>query len=158
MNIAALKTFLGEALVRIERHPEFAQKSTVGHRFHDDLSTFPTGTIPQFHYYAKLFDDKKVPQAKDAKFIGEFAPDVNELFFASVRADQAAPWSELAQNDNDVFHKLKLLTTKKYKVAMIWPDMTGDDQDRLKLTGPAQQSLRRFTFGPKGGHGSSDDF
>lgn len=157
MNQTVLTTFLQEGLDRIHNHPEFAQKSTVGHRFHSDLSKFPTGRIPQFHYYAKFFDDNTIPPAGGNKFIGEFAPDVNTLLFASIRADQAAPWSELSGADNDVFNKLQLLASKGYKMAMIWPDEKGAG-DRLKLSGPAQQSLRRFTFGPRGGHGSSDDF
>jgi hypothetical protein len=43
-----MRDFLGAACKRIE---SAGFESTVGHRFYDDLSNFPTGTKPQFHYY-----------------------------------------------------------------------------------------------------------
>ena len=143
-----LKAFLREGVDRIQNHPEFAQKSTVGHRFFDDLSRFATGAIPQFHYYAKFFDNNPIPQATGNNFIGEIAVSTNELYFASVRSDQAAPWPELKGSDSSdaVFQRLSLLAKKGYKLVFLWPDEKGAN-DKLKLSAAAQQSLRKFTTG-----------
>lgn len=152
MNKSDLVTFLNEALRRIESHPEFAEKSTVGHRFHSDLSSLPTGRLPQFHYYGKFFDDRSVPQATGNNFVGEIAVATNRLFFPQFRADQSAPWPELNGSDRTdaVFQRLQLLFAKKgYKVVLIWPDENDGSAhtDRVKLSVAAQQSLRKFTSG-----------
>ena len=158
MNDSDLKTFLQEGVDRIRNHPEFAQKSTVGHRFFEDLANFATGAMPQFHYYAKFSDPNPIPQATGNNFVGEIAVSANDLFFASLRSDQAAPWPELngADSTDAVFQRFSLLAKKGYKVALIWPDETGAG-DKLKLSGAAQQSLRRFTAGKAAG-GASDSF
>lgn len=80
MNRSDLKTFLQEGVDRIQNHSEFAQKSTVGHRFFGDLADFATGTLPQFHYYAKFFDPNPIPQATGGNFVGEIAVSTNDLF------------------------------------------------------------------------------
>lgn len=156
MNKSDVVTFLKEGLRRIESHPEFAEKSTVGHRFHNDLENevlfggLPTGKIPQFHYYGKFFDNDVVPPARGKKFVGEIAVGANTNFLPRFRADQAAPWPELqgADSTDTVFVRLKLLAKLGYKEAFIWPDekdLAGTD--RVKLSAAAQQSLRKFTSG-----------
>jgi hypothetical protein len=153
-----LVAFLNEALRRIESHPEFAEKSTVGHRFHDDLENevlfggLPTGKIPQFHYYGKFFDNDVVPKAKGKKFVGEIAVGANTLFAPRFRANQAAPWPELqgADASDTVFVRLKLLAKLGYKEAFIWPDEVDGPghTDRVKLSAAAQLSLKKFTGAP----------
>lgn len=170
LNSTHLEDFLNEGLDRIERHPEFKEKSTVGHRFHSDLKSerilkflggLPDGKIPQFHYYAKFFDDNEVPKPNGNKFIGEIAVGSNTLFFPAFRADQAAPWPELSLKaggdaTDTVFKRLRLLAQKGYKQVLVWPDEkdgeTPDGKprtatDRVKLSAAAQQSLRKFTLG-----------
>jgi len=161
MNSKHLEDFLNEGLARIESHPEFKEKSTVGHRFHSDLKSerllgilgLPTGKIPQFHYYAKFFDDNEVPSPRGNKFIGEIAVGANTLFFPQFRADQAAPWPELQTKGGDatdtVFKRLQLLAKKGYTLTLLWPDEKDGQAhtDRVKLSAAAQVSLRKFTSG-----------
>jgi hypothetical protein len=160
MNRDALVAFLREGLSRIEARPEFAEKSTVGHRFHSDLDSealirgLPTGKLPQFHYYGKFFDPDVVPPQKGKTFIGEIAVGANTLFAPRFRANQAAPWPELQGADatDSVFVRLKLLAKLGYKEVFLWPDEKDSDVpgrlDHVKMSPAARQSLQKFTSGP----------
>jgi hypothetical protein len=71
-----MRVFLEEGLDRIRKHKVF--RSTVGHRFVDDLAAFPTGTGRQFHYYPKdvlgvTVVDRTLPDFTTTRaFVGEF--------------------------------------------------------------------------------------
>jgi len=155
MNLDVLQTFLQEALARIEAHPEFALKSTVGHRYITDLDTLPTGKLRQFHYYAKTWadDPENIPDYATSKaFVGEFAADCNSLVLAGMRSHQGAPWPELKRRDLPAAHtvtrRLQLLSDKGYSLAMVWPpvgDGSGDATNRIKLDAVAQGSIERYT-------------
>ncbi len=160
MNRDALVAFLREGLDRIEARSEFAEKSTVGHRFHGDmdgeapLRGLPTGKIQQFHYYGKFFDSFVFPRPRGKKFLGEIAVGANTLSFPQFRADQAAPWPELSGADatDTVFVRLKHLAKLGYKEVFLWPDEKDGDVpgrlDHVKMSPAARQSLRKFTSGP----------
>lgn len=153
MNASVLRTFLQEALNRIEAHPEFVSKSTVGHRFITDLDTLPTGKLRQFHYYAKttLADDPaRIPNhATTNAFVGEFSPEFNGNLFDRIRSDPGASWPELDGRDRPalktVTRRLQLLADKGYTLAMVWPNLRGNEANRIKLDPVAQGSLERYT-------------
>jgi len=153
MNESVLKTFLQEALDRIEAHPEFAEKTTVGHRFITDLSRLPTGKLRQFHYYAKttLADDPTtIPDhATTNAFVGEFSPEFNGNLADRIRSDPGASWPEMHDRDRPAQHtvtrRLQLLADKGYTLAMVWPNLSGGPANRIKLDPIAQGSLERYT-------------
>jgi hypothetical protein len=160
MTEAQLTTFLREGLDRIERRNEFRNKSTVGHRFVGDLNTFPTGTLPQYHYYGKTApllggDPSSIPPRKDAKnaFIGEFSPEfaASKLYLDALNFEQGAPWPDCKGSDitDTVVERLKILTRQDYQLALVWPDK-GDraGTDDVKLSGEAKASIRHFTGAP----------
>jgi hypothetical protein len=160
MTEAQLTTFLREGLDRIERRNEFKNKSTVGHRFVGDLNKFPTGALPQYHYYGKTApllggDPSNIPprtQAKNA-FIGEFSPEfaANKLYLNALNFEQGAPWPDCKGSDirDTVVERLKILTRQDYQLALVWPDK-GDraGTDDVKLSGEAKASIRAFTGAP----------
>jgi hypothetical protein len=153
MNVSVLRTFLQEALDRIEAHSEFASKSTVGHRFIPDLNTLPTGKLRQFHYYAKTNvadDPTTIPDhATTNAFVGEFSPEFNGNLFDRIREDPGASWPELQDRDRPAQHtvtrRLQLLADKGYLLAMVWPNTGGGEANRIKLDPVAQGSLERYT-------------
>ena len=148
-----LKTFIQEALERIEAHPEFAQKSTVGHRFISDMDNLPTGKIRQFHYYAKTIvadDPSVIPDHKDTNaFVGEFSPEFNGNLADRIRSDPGASWPEMNDRDRPAEHtvtrRLQVLSDKNYTLAMVWPNLGGDADNHIKLDAVAQGSLERYT-------------
>ncbi|MGZ5090780.1 MAG: hypothetical protein ACXWCY_08840 [Burkholderiales bacterium] len=150
MNESVLRTFLQEALDRIEAHPEFAAKSTVGHRFIKDLGTLPTGKLRQFHYYAKttVADDPKIipDHATTNAFVGEFSPEFSGGLFEHI-SDGGASWPELNERDrrDTVVKRMKALADKGYTLAMIWPNVSDDGTNRIKLDPLAEGSLERYT-------------
>jgi hypothetical protein len=135
-------------------------ESTVGHRFLDDLkSTMPTGTKPQFHYYALTVsffargvpgDPPALPSFADLSgdprttgaFVGEFHSDPNRL------------WPDCNGTDTSLrtaaFERLSVLERKGYQLAFVWPDggPPGADQvDGLKLSPDTILSIKQFTRG-----------
>jgi hypothetical protein len=107
-------------------------KSTVGHRYWDDLSIYPTGDIPQFHYYAtKLgvppgyapiplqvsIDPKSIPKVSgnNRPILGEFA----------VQSANYSPWEVPDPDvpgflDRNTYERLKLLEAKGYQTVFLW--------------------------------------
>jgi hypothetical protein len=124
-----LSDFLAEAIQLIELNG-FA--STVGHRFFDDLSRLPTGSLPQYHYYAKTvtkagfsFGDPTSLspfKGEPPPFLGEFASD-------QASAEQSQPWPELAGKVETTLERLKLLESKGCQLCLIWPDLAGRNPD-----------------------------
>jgi hypothetical protein len=167
-----MNDFLGEAVQAIRAHG-FA--STVGHRFFRDIydeqsqtARFVTGTMPQFHYYAKhAFGFGDPPQIRDTPlftphpvksngsaasqtqprpFLGEFDSDLNRY---------GKPWPDLKADTT--LERLKLLAASGCELAVIWPDLGGDSfpdeqarvlkDDLIKLTQPTRKAIVAFTGG-----------
>jgi hypothetical protein len=142
-----MKDFLNSALNHIHA---LKFDSTVGHRFFSDLSKFPTGTHPQFHYYAHWImssDPKHLPDHPEA-FLGEFGSEHPNQHSGSI-ADE--PWADCNGADKDsnkiVFERLKVLARKGYKLALVWPDQKDDGTDSLKLSPNKRANLKQFTLG-----------
>ncbi|MFL6593230.1 MAG: hypothetical protein ACJ8GK_11075, partial [Luteimonas sp.] len=120
-----LSDFLTEAIQLIQLNG-FA--STVGHRFFDDLTRLPTGSLPQYHYYAK-----KVTKAglsfgdpdSIAPFKGEPAPFLGEFASDQASAEQSKPWPDLSGKTETTLERLKLLESKGCQLCLIWPDLAG---------------------------------
>jgi hypothetical protein len=153
-----MAVFISEALALIQ---SAGFESTVGHRFLDDLkSLMPTGTKPQFHYYAltvpfvakisipgdppsiPLFADLSADSRTKNAFVGEFHSDPNRL------------WPDCAGTDNSLrtaaFQRLSVLEKKGYKLAFIWPDGGPPDADKvdgLKISPDTILSIKQFTRG-----------
>jgi hypothetical protein len=150
VSVADMKSFLTDALQRIEA-ANFA--STVGHRYFTDLSIFPAGTAPQFHYYAKhplypgysdpeqikgqhLFSTNPIP------FLGELDSDLNV---------NGNPWPELGSGDTTLA-RLRILESEKCPLAMIWPDLPDNiplvaTKDIIKLADKTRTQVAAFTHG-----------
>jgi len=119
-----LTDFLTDALALVKA---FDLPSTVGHRFYYDIQNFPTGSLPQFHYYAKTVtvggfsvgDRTSVPtfSGNPPPFLGEFSSDKGS-------ADQNKPWPDLSGKDTTL-ERLKLLEAKGCQLCLIWPDLGG---------------------------------
>lgn len=152
VGIDVMATFIDDCLKVIQGD---GFQSTVGHRFLSDLTdTMPTGTMPQFHYYAgtslarRTFgvgDPDPIPKlselAGDSRtrnaFIGEFsaAPGGDKNQFGD--EEPGAVWPECRddsgnQLDQDraraSFERLAVLARKGYKLAFVWPDRS--DKER----------------------------
>lgn len=145
-------------------------KSTVGHRRLEDLNDFPTGDLPQFHYYANAGLVAKSVATDDPNPLPTFAelasnPRTANAFIGEISADKEGrgffdkgagrPWPELDGRDrvlkDAAFERLKLVARKGYRLAFLWPDRletsSETGRDELKLTADAVASVRRFTRG-----------
>jgi len=138
-----MSAFLAEGVKRIEA-AGFA--STVGHRFFDDLATFPTGNLRQYHYYAKtvagMGDPEPIPSFATANaMVGEI--------HAIYKSDETEAWPELTDDakSQTVYQRLRLLLEKGYEEVLVWPDVKDPPGDELKLSAEQQASLRRFATG-----------
>lgn len=167
-TVAIMKTFIQDCLNAIEGA---GFQSTVGHRRLADLSVLPTGTMPQFHYYALdaagtgllgIDDPDPIPTFSQLAqsprtvnaFVGEFSADKSGTDLLS--NGPGRPWPECNQRDLTVldasFERLKVLARKGYKLAFVWPDRSDNtpetkDNDEIKLTDDARSSIKRFTRG-----------
>lgn len=162
-----MSSFIKDCLKVIEAE---GFKSTVGHRLFKDLKRFPTGMLPQFHYYANRtilgrasgvedpdplpsFDDLAKDQRTANAFIGEFSADKEGSGFFD--KGQGRAWPECQGRDQTVadaaFERLKIIARKGYKLAFVWPDRPDgtreNDRDDLKLTAGAVASVAKFTLG-----------
>lgn len=166
-DVDIIRNFITDCLNAIE-----AEKfeTTVGHRLFKDLQRFPTGSMPQFHYYGNtgffarrlgIDDPAQLPTFEELSknkrtanaFIGEFSADKEGHGFFD--KGQGRRWPECKDRDNNVkdaaFERLKVLARKGYKLAFVWPDRVDgtreNDRDDLKLTPDAIASVQRFTLG-----------
>jgi hypothetical protein len=146
----AMVKFLEQALDQIHTA---GFKSTVGHRFYNDLTRYPTGDFKQFHYYAKnLLIDRDPDPLSPGLFQGSPKPIVGE--FDSDFNLHSNPWPALAGKDT-TYNRLQLLQNLGCELALIWPDRPSDDSDDavirrddpVKLQGPTREAIARFTGG-----------
>ncbi len=165
VNVAQVQAFLKDATARIEAA---GFKSTVGHRFFTDMTTFKAaGTRPQFHYYAKnsgnvshiemgvtslvglpsdppkikgshLFDLD--PIAKQRPFLGEFSSEID--------FELAEPWYTDFVLGGSTSDRLQLLESEGCELAMLWPDLPDSAvSDTIKLASSTRQAIVDFTKG-----------
>ena len=156
--------FLTDAIKRISKA---RMDSTVGHRYYADLARFPTGSIPQFHYYAenhwykpqyndpagidgkKLFDPVKItgiPEFGDRRvkpILGEFDSDFNP---------HGEPWPDLHGKKDSTYERLALLSQEGCDLSLIWPDLSDKltivvKGDVIKLREETRKMIRRYTKG-----------
>lgn len=149
VTVSQMKSFLTDALQRIEA-AKF--RSTVGHRYFDDLSVLPTGTDPQFHYYAEHpfpgysdppeIRDQSLFTINSGTFLGEFDSDLNV---------HSNPWPELNGGDTTLA-RLELLAGEDCPLALIWPDLADtiqavQEKDIIKLADKTRIEVAAFTHG-----------
>lgn len=135
--------------------------STVGHRFFSDLSEMPTGSLPQFHYYATkwpLSDPGTLPKATDAKgaFIGEFGSLIGQGYETNQtpnKASYGSPWTNELPGGQDLdpkntlYERLKVMKDLGYELALVWPEYEDKDineKDALKISPEKLTSIKRF--------------
>ena len=133
---AEVIAFLTAGLKVIEK---YAFPSTVGHAMSNDLKVYPTGTLRQYHYYAKnqiltVSDattlDPLPPHSDTKAFIGEASSHeavANTSWYGKIQpeGDQRG-WPELAGKDlgnatNAVFERLKRGHQQGYPLMILWP-------------------------------------
>jgi hypothetical protein len=154
-TIAEVSDFLKDAISRIEKA---GFRSTVGHRYFDDLKVFPTGNVPQFHYYAddawynSLGGGKNDPPLKGLfnatpkPVLGEFDSPPYES------KDKRKPWKFAPPTTDSILERLRLLESVGCDLAMIWPDMSDHlkkviENDVLKLQDATRQGIVAYTGG-----------
>lgn len=156
VTFGELRTFLEDAVQRIDKA---GFRSTVGHRYFSDATRLPTGTAPQFHYYADNgvgraltsalgypMDPAKIAGSKlfagnPKPFLGELGSDNN--------VGLARPWaSDFAASNDTTRARLDLLAQEGCDLALIWQDRdpiaTGDP---IKLQQNTRQAIVGFTGG-----------
>ncbi len=128
--------FLNDALKRIK---DAGFESTVGHRFFDDLKRFPTGSIPQFHYYCEhrwyaVGSYKSDPEnIKGANlFGGNSKPILGEFDSAENRFGES--WKKDLGSTDSTAERLRLLEREGCDLALIWPDLGGAKEGRVSPT------------------------
>ncbi|APR88535.1 hypothetical protein A7982_13884 [Minicystis rosea] len=151
-----LTSFLEGAISRIE---SAGFRSTVGHRFSDDLNILPAGNMKQFHYYAKgtFLPNWLKPKARSFGVDRSPFPAFSQTsaFVGEIDAGLETSgnmWPDL-DADQTLTTRLQFLESKGYKLAMLWPDIPKDNggwdtkEDRIKLTLEARKSLVAYTGG-----------
>jgi hypothetical protein len=141
--------FLSDAIKRIEAA---GFRSTVGHRYFSDLKKYPTGNMPQFHYYAEHpfpgYTDPAQIQGQRL-FSGDSKPFLGE--FDSARNRFGNPWPEL-RIDPSTTARLKLLENEGCEIALIWSDLPDNDvtvvkKDIIKLIDVTRMEIAAYTHG-----------
>jgi hypothetical protein len=139
--------FLADGVARIDRRNLFP--STVGHRLFSEMTKYPRGTKPQFHYYPRStnHDPSELPDPKTTglpvePFLGEFG----------ATPFHGGGWNECKGLDvggtaQRVEQRLIAINAKHYGLALLWgddPDPNDTTTDPLKLTGDAEQGILNF--------------
>jgi hypothetical protein len=155
LDTASLSRFLQAGLDHIQK---FNLPSTVGHRFITDLQKYPTGTKPQFHYYAHNLttDDPGDLPTQPAAFLGEFGSTHDgQRNPGLLEVNPGAMWPELNGADKSadqvVYQRLVQLRNKHYSLALVWPDLDKGEfnaaKDEMNLSKTKQDQIKRFTSG-----------
>ncbi|UVT18613.1 MAG: hypothetical protein H8K03_12330 [Nitrospira sp.] len=150
-----LKTFLENAVQRIDKA---GFKSTVGHRYYSDLSRLPSGTAPQFHYYADNSTVRWVTSglgypadpgkiAGSQLFTGNPKPFVGE-FGSDHNVGLARAWLSDFSSGDSTRARLELLAKEGCDLALIWPDRADSaTADPIKLQQDTRKAIIDFTGG-----------
>jgi len=156
-STAQVNDFLHAVLAGIKA-ADAATKTTVGHRYLADTTTFATGDIVQFHYYPKYVmkggavlpstDPRYLPLARDLKP----STILGEIGASSSHGDS---WSELDPADGPtarerVRERLRQAERKGYELVLLWPDETWTgplSEDPLKFSHDAQLGLSDYVAG-----------
>jgi hypothetical protein len=155
----SLNTFISLSLDWI-KHKGF--ESTVGHRFRSDLLNMPTGTKPQFHYYAEHWGDysdpNQLPRADQVSgaFLGEIGSVVGAGFESNETPNKqiyGQPWKNEFRDGRDqdpqkvVYERLIHAKNQGYSLAMLWPELRDDNVDSadgIKITLQKLAQVKRF--------------
>ena len=159
-SVAQVNDFLNAVLAGIKT-ADAASKTTVGHRYLADTTTFATGDLVQFHYYPKYImkggavlpstDPRYLPLARDLRpntILGEIGAS----------ATHGDAWSELEPADGPtarerVRERLRQAERKGYELVLLWPDEGWEGpvgEDPLKFSREAQLGLSDYIAGPRG--------
>jgi hypothetical protein len=163
-------SFIKEALRRIEGFRSTTGEqlfaSTVGHRFCNDLSSYPTttGTLRQFHYYPQTYTIPVIPGLApqplpyyDPSPLPTFAQSDAIIGEISCRlTGEGEPWPELNRADTvdvrtAVHERLRLLNQKGYPIAYLWydePPSPFPGRDNLKLSIEARDGIKDYNASP----------
>jgi hypothetical protein len=154
--------FLNAVLQKIRAEMGSDFPTTVGHRLWSDLSTLPTGSKPQFHYYGEpskfgivSWDPDPLPSHPGNIFLGE----LGSMHQGQFSVEHGKPWPELKgadiPADKIVIERLKQLARKDYPLALVWPDLkdyqmanpADNGKDTLKLSPGKIAQVKAFTEG-----------
>jgi hypothetical protein len=130
-----MSDFLSDAINRINN---VGFQSTVGHRYFDDLSRYPTGLLRQFHDYNEhsfwntiaLGYSNDPPQIRGGGlFTGNPKPILGE--FDSSHNRFGDPWAKDLRGSDTTLTRLGLLASQGCEMAFIWPDLGGAKRGRV---------------------------
>lgn len=127
-----MSAFLEDAVGRINKA---GFPSTVGHRYFSDLRRYPTGTVPQFHYYAEYrWYIQSDPDGITGNnlFSGNPKPILGEFDSAANRFGDA--WTKDLGGKDSTVERLKLLDKEGCDLAMLWPDFAGGKSGRVSAS------------------------
>ena len=133
MSWSTMNDFLKDAAQRIFNA---GFKSTVGHRYYDDIARAEPGAIPQFHYYAEhqwyaVGQYKSDPA--NIKGAGLFStsprPFLGELDSAENRFGD--PWTKDLGSGDSTSARLRLLESEGCELVLLWPDYAGCKPGRV---------------------------
>jgi hypothetical protein len=164
-----MSDFLSDAVGRIN---DAGFQSTVGHRYFDDLSRYPTGTLRQFHDYnehsfwstiAPGYSNDPPRIRGGGLFTGSQKTILGE--FDSSHNRFGDPWAKDLDNGDTTLTRLGLLAREGCELALIWPDLGGakpgrvaestlaaerkaiDASDVIKLLPDTRDGIAKFTGG-----------
>jgi hypothetical protein len=165
LTLDEVNTFLKEGVKRISDHK---LPSTVGQALTVDLKRYTTGDRPQFHFYPNV---ELLPTcasltgaSSEGPFVGEFSGETASLksFIEKsfetppwetppplVQLPHERPWLELKGKDADdaqtaTFERLKVLHTKGYKLALLYPSNSGAVTGASKFSAAVALGLRAY--------------
>ena len=163
----AMRRFLAEGVARIEA---LGFPSTVGHALLEDLAEFPTGSVPQFHYYSALdsplgalraaLGDKgqDLPTLGDVKERLARDPASPDPFVGEIGSSvvHGVPWPALDGRDagpdlteavrRRVFERLQHVAGMGYGLSLVWPDLGWKqaDEEVRRLRHAKRDEARRL--------------
>lgn len=164
-TVEQVNVYLNDVLATV-RSVDPAVKTTVGHRYFDDLARFATGDLPQFHYYPRALPDPLLllphtipgtdPVALPIATGRSQKPILGEI--AAAPSGHDFPWHELRGRDagdarSRVRERLFAAEQKGYEVVLLWPDLGNDGlirHDSLKYSDEALDGIRDFSAGRRG--------
>jgi hypothetical protein len=138
-----MRTFLRDGVdlinsIRVDGKQAF--KSTVGHRFLEDLDDLPTGTRRQFHFYPYSIAgiplrDRTLPRFNDANaFLGEIGIQDPSVGHGDLWPDLQG--ADAGDTRTRVVARLQHVRSQGYPLVMLWSDGVDGLGKTLPLPGP----------------------